>query len=102
MADITENQTLSPEFGGGLDDVLKNGAQRLLVQAIEAEVNVLLLQHSELKIESGKRAVVRNDYLPERAIQTGLGQVNICVPKVRDRSGQGIKFNSAVVPPYLK
>ena len=82
--------------------MLKNGAQRLLAQAIEAEVDTLLAQHSELELAGGKRAVVRNGYLPERAIQTGLGQVNVRVPKVRDRSGRGIKFNSALVPPYLK
>lgn len=102
MTDTTENQVQSPEFVSGLDDMLKNGAQRLLAQAIEAEVDALLAQHSELELAGGKRAVVRNGYLPERAIQTGLGQVNVRVPKVRDRSGRGIKFNSALVPPYLK
>jgi len=102
MTDTTENQAQSPEFVISLDDILKNGAQRLLAQAIEAEVDTLLAQHSELELSGGKRAVVRNGYLPERAIQTGLGQVNVRVPKVRDRSGQGIKFNSALVPPYLR
>ncbi len=83
MTDITENQAQSPELVGGLDNILKNGAQRLLAQAIEPEVNVLLAQHSELEIDGGKRAVVRNGDLPERAIQTGLGQVNVRIPKVR-------------------
>ena len=50
----------------------------------------------------GKQAVVRNGHLPERTIQTGLGDVAVKVPKVRDRSGQGIKFTSKLVPPYLK
>ena len=35
-------------------------------------------------------------------MQTGLGDVPVKVPKLRDRSGSGIKFNSSLVPPYLK
>jgi putative transposase len=46
--------------------------------------------------------VVRNGYLPEREILTGLGSVVVRVPKVRDRSGGGVKFNSALVPPYVR
>ena len=61
----------------------------------------LLIQYADQTV-NGKRAVVRNGYLPERSIQTGLGEVPVKVPKVRDRSGGGIKFNSKLVPPYLK
>ena len=46
--------------------------------------------------------MVRNGRLPVRTIQSGIGNIEIQVPKVRDRSGSGIKFNSALVPPYLK
>jgi putative transposase len=46
--------------------------------------------------------VVRNGYLPERDLLTGLGPVPVRIPKVRDRSGSGIKFNSALVPPYVR
>ncbi len=61
----------------------------------------LLAQYAGQTVD-GKRAVVRNGYLPERTIQTGLGDVPVKVPKVRDRSGQGVKFTSQLVPPYLK
>lgn len=53
-------------------------------------------------MKDGHQAVVRNGYLPERTIQTGLGDIPVKVPKVRDRGGNGIKFNSKLVPPYLK
>ena len=46
--------------------------------------------------------MVRNGYLPERQIQTGISNLTVRVPKVRDRSGSGVKFNSALLPPYLK
>ena len=84
-----------------LQDVLKLGARDLLAKAIEAEVIETLAQFGELKVD-GKQAVVRNGYLPERTIQTGLGDIPVKVPKVRDRSGEGIRFNSRLVPPYLK
>ena len=84
-----------------LNELLKQGAQQLLAQAIEAEVQALLEHFSTLQVD-GKQGVVRNGHLPERRIQTGLGDIPVKVPKVRDRTGSGIKFNSKLVPPYLK
>ena len=46
--------------------------------------------------------VVRNGYQPERNILTAVGPVAVRVPKVRDRSKSGIKFNSQLVPPYVR
>jgi len=84
-----------------LGELLKHGAQQFLAKAIEAEVDELLLQYGAQKVD-GKHSIVRNGYLPKRTIQTGLGDIPVKVPKVRDRSGQGIKFNSRLIPPYLK
>lgn len=84
-----------------LGDLLKAGARQLLAQAVEAELAELLALHADRQVD-GRQAVVRNGYLPGRTIQTGLGDVPVKVPKVRDRSGRGIKFNSKLVPPYLK
>lgn len=85
-----------------LGELLKSGAKQLLAQAVQAELKELLDRHEDLKLDDGRHAVVKNGYLPERTIQTGLGDIPIKIPKVRDRSGQGIKFNSNLVPPYLK
>jgi len=84
-----------------LGELLKQGAQELLMTAIEAEVVELIASYSAMTVD-GKKAVVRNGSLPERTIQTGLGELPVEVPKVRDRSGQGVKFNSRLIPPYLK
>jgi len=84
-----------------LGELLKQGATDLLAQAIRAEISEMLERYAHLTVDD-KQAVVRNGYLPERTIQTGLGDIPVKVPKVRDRSGQGIKFNSQLVPPYLK
>ena len=87
-----------------LTDLLRDGARRLLAQAIEAEVAAWIDAHAHLKDASGRRQVVRNGHLPERTIQTGLGDD-------RGQAAQGPrprppeqreKFTPAVLPPYLR
>jgi len=73
-----------------------------LAQAIEAEVTVLLAQYADRFDPQGRQAVVRNGYLPEREVQTGIGAVRVKVPRVRDCSGTGIRFHSALLPPYIR
>ncbi len=85
-----------------LTDLLRRGARGLLEKAVEAELQGLLDQYENVIDLAGRQAVVRNGYLPERDIPTGLGSVPVRIPKVRDRSGSGVKFNSALVPPYVR
>mgnify|MGYP003979622335 FL=1 len=85
-----------------LTDLLKTGAQRLLLQAVEAELESFLDQYRGQRTEDGKAAVVRNGHLPERSLQTGLGPVTVKVPKVRSRTGEPVTFHSALVPPYVR
>ncbi len=88
---------LEDQLGG----LLKQGAQQLLAKAVEVEVSVLLEKYKVLIVD-GKQAIVRNGHLPERTIQTGMGDMPVKIPKIRDKTGSGIKFNSKLVPPYLK
>lgn len=88
--------------GDMLTELLRSGAKELIAQAVEAELAIMLEQHQELRLPDGRQAVLRNGYQPERTIQTGIGAVEIKVPKVRDRSGSGIHFTSSLLPPYLK
>ena len=85
-----------------LTEVLRQGAQRLLAQAIEAEIAVLLAQYADCHDSQGRQGVVRNGSLPEREVQTGIGAVRVKVPRGRDRSGRGIRFHSALLPPYIR
>ena len=85
-----------------LTDVLRTGARQLLSQAVEAEVASFLDAHAELVDDAGHRRVVRNGYLPERAIQTGIGPVSVRQPRVRDRGDGAIRFTSAILPRYLR
>jgi putative transposase len=87
-----------------LTDILRDGAQRLLAVAVVAEADRWIEERKEHVDEQGHRQVVRNGYLPERTIQTGVGSVNVKQPRVRDRRGedQREKFTSAILPPYLR
>src|SRR5260370_15475401 len=84
-----------------LTEVLRDGARNLLAQAVEAEVTEFLARYQGDQDESGRTRMVRNGHLPERTIQTGLGQVAVKAPRVHDRSGQ-VRFNSNLVPRYLR
>src|SRR5438309_10156483 len=87
-----------------LTDLLRDGARRLLAQAVEAEVAAWIDDHAHLKDEQGRRQVVRNGHLPERAIQTGIGAVEVQQPRIRDRrpADKREAFTSAILPPYLR
>ena len=85
-----------------MTELLRSGARKLIADAVEVELQQLLSQYATFKNEQGHQQVVRNGYLPEREVQTGIGPVKVKVPKIRDKSGQGIKFNSSLLPPYLR
>lgn len=87
-----------------LTDILRRGARSLLAQAVEAEVAAYLEARIHLVDEAGRRQVVRNGYLPERTILTGVGPVEVQQPRVRDRrpAEQREAFTSAILPPYLR
>ena len=85
-----------------LTDLLRSGAQQLINQAVEAELQELLIRHSCRRTVDGNAVVVRNGHLPERELQTGLGPVTVRIPKVRSRTGEPVTFRSALVPPYVR
>ena len=101
---LIEFKTPEPQesFSDALSDLVRQGARQIIAQAVESELSEFLGQYQGLKDANGRQAVVRNGYLPARTIATGIGEVAVQVPKVRDRSGSGIKFNSLLLPPYLK
>lgn len=101
MDQPTSKQAVKQQAADPLTELIRQGARDLIAQAIKAELDELLEQFDH-RTEDGKRAVIRNGYLPKWSIQTGVGDVEVQVPKVRDRSGKGIRFHSKLVPPYLR
>lgn len=85
-----------------LTELLRTGAKRLIQQAVEAELNELLTAHAGETNPEGRAAVVRNGYLPEREVMTGVGPVGVKVPKVRSRGEETVVFRSSLVPPYVR
>jgi putative transposase len=85
--------------------VLREGARRMLMQAIDAEVEAFLTAHAGLTDEQGRRRFVRNGHAPERRLQTGIGPLEVRRPKLRDRGAadaEPIRFTSAILPAYLR
>jgi putative transposase len=85
--------------------VLREGAKRMLMQAIEAEVEAFLTTYADQTDDRGRHRVVRNGHAPERQIQTGIGPLEVRRPRVRDRGAAAeapIRFTSAVLPAYLR
>jgi putative transposase len=95
------NPGVAVPVADALTEMLRSGARELLQQAVEAEVAEFVEQHRELKDERARQRVVRNGYKPERTIQTGIGDVAVKAPRVRDRAG-ALKFNSKILPAYLR
>ncbi len=73
-------------------------ALELIARAVEAKLQVLLDQHAQHRLPDSRQAVVRNGYLLEGNVQTCIDNVEIKVPKVRDRSGSGVCLTSALLP----
>jgi transposase-like protein len=95
-------QLRQPEGQDLLSMMLREGAQRLIVEALQIEFDEYLAQFAERRDDQGRGAVVRNGYQPRRELLTGLGAVGVGVPKVRSRIEEPAVFRSALVPPYVR
>ena len=91
-------------FNDHLTEILRQGCRRILEETLEVEIETFIGHYKDLKDEQGRQRVIRNGYLPEREIQTGIGQVAARVPRSRDRHTEGkpIRFRSTLLPPYLR
>ena len=88
-----------------LDQIVQDGARKMLQDAIEAEVADFLTQFLERVDEQGRRLVVRNGHKLTRTITTGAGQLDVQQPRVRDNSpdkANRAQFSSSILPPYLR
>ncbi len=94
----------APSSQDAITEILRTGAQKMLADMIQQEVEDWLAQRAHLRDERGRQQVVRNGYLPERPITTGVGPVEVRQPRVRDRrpADQAEPFSSKILPPYLR
>jgi transposase-like protein len=90
-----------------LDDIVREGARRMLTAALLAEVDAYIAAHTGEVDEQGRRLVVRNGYAEPRQVLTGAGAVEVKAPRVNDKrvdeaTGQRRRFSSAILPAWCR
>jgi putative transposase len=91
--------------GSVLEELAREGARQLLAQALEVEVTQFIEKHQGKIGAEGRRQVVRNGYLPDRDLVTGIGPVRIRQPRLDDRvlkETSEERFSSEILPRYLR
>ncbi len=96
---------IAPDFGAetttaqsrhvaeAITELLRHHARELIAAALEAEMQAVMKQ-----LRADGFDVVRNGYLPERAITTAIGDVSVEVPRIRSREGEPASFTSPMIP----
>lgn len=89
-----------------LDEIARQGARRMLAEALQAEVEAYIEAATDHRDEQGRALVVRNGYAREREILLGAGAVELKAPRVNDRrvdeDGNRQRFKSVILPPYMR
>ena len=83
-----------------MNELLKDGVQQLIHQALEARLREYLSQYQRLIVD-GSGVLVCNHFLLKREIRTVIGPVSVRIPKVRLKDGEALTFRSTLVPPYV-
>src|SRR5512144_2822474 len=107
MLRVAADESSHAELAAGLDELVREGARRMLAAALEAEVEASLAAHSGERDEVGRRLVVRNGHARPRQVTTVAGAVKVRAPRVDDRrvdeaSGQRRRFRSSLLPPWCR
>lgn len=101
------NANGSTPNGSLIDEIVREGARRMLAAALEAEVNAYIAEVAEERDESGRRLVVRDGYHQPRKVTTAAGPVDVKAPRVNDKrvdeaNGERRRFSSAILPPWCR
>ena len=112
MQDLTNESFTFPTVRSAvvdpLTDVLRQGAKQMLIAAVEAEAAAWIDEHAHLTDKRGHRQVVRNGHANPRTVVTGVGPMQVTMPRVHDRrppppqGGEYERFTSKILPPYLR
>jgi transposase-like protein len=107
--------TAVPDPAGGdgagssslIDEIVREGARRMLAEALQAEVDAYIAAHGAERDENGRRLVVRTGYHQSREALTSAGAIKVTVPRVNGKrtdpgTGERRRFSSAIVPPWCR
>jgi len=101
MLKIVTGDAERDDLAASLDELVAEGARRMLMAGLETEVADYIARHQELVDEAGHRVVVRNGRAAERSLVTGAGALKIRAPRVNDRR-EGHRFSSYILPKYAR
>ena len=90
-----------------LTELAREGARRMLAEALKAEADAFVASFAEERLEDGRQRIVRHGHGPERQIQTGIGALDVQRPKVRDRLATSdpaakVRFTSNILPKWAR
>jgi putative transposase len=107
MLSVVTDAQAQDELRLDLDQLVREGARRMLAAALEAEVDAYLAAHAVERDESGRRLVVRNGHARQRQVTTAAGAIPVRAPRVDDRrtdpvSGERMRFRSVILPPWCR
>ncbi|MFT4962031.1 MAG: putative transposase [Paracoccaceae bacterium] len=90
-----------------LTELAREGARRMLAEALKAEADAFFASFSDERLEDGRQRIVRHGHGPERQIQTGIGALDVQRPKVRDRLATSdpatkVRFTSNILPKWAR
>ena len=93
--------TVEGKLPATLDDLPREGARRMLMEALEAEVSEYVERHRAERGEDGRALVLRNGRARARQVTTGTSKVEVQAPRVIYRRS-GHRFTSSILPPYMR
>ena len=111
VSDSAERESSAASSAPGssslIDEIVREGARRMLAEALQAEVDAYIAQFADVRDESGHRLVVRNGCHQPREVLTSAGSVQVTAPRVNDKrvdaeTGERQRFSSAILPPWAR
>lgn len=107
MQRVHQDETTHEQLSLDLDEIARQGARKMLAQALQAEVQAYLQAAQGERDEHGRALVVRNGYAKSRGVVCGAGTLKVRAPRIDDKrvdgtTGERKRFRSAILPPYMR
>lgn len=101
------NEDGTTPHGSLIDEIVREGARRMLAAALEAEVNAYIAELADQRDDFGRRLVVRNGFHQPRKVTTAAGAIEVKAPRVNDKrvdvtTGERRRFSSAILPTWCR
>jgi transposase-like protein len=107
MHSVHQDEATHEQLMLDLDEIARQGAKKMLAQALQAEVQAYLQAAEGERDERGRALVVRNGYARNRQVVCGAGSIEVRAPRLNDKrvdeqTGERARFQSAILPPYMR